>query len=582
MVFVKVLLVVVCIHLCLGQECGTGRREGASCGTEKWRQDSFCFHARCIHSIERPFKLKVVIVYPEDSLSTEERQQGMLVVGEGLELSWQKKKKLRKGPRNQWFLTLSYVGGGKAVLCQVPSQCETTQRHLEFRVFLGNKDMLGSNFRVDLPVSRSLMPKNDIEIPQVSFYPWFNGRDCTVIRPKSYQLEGIGARTISLLLPPSFYENKFKRYKTLIAYGHSTVLSMKTVIADATVRRGLMEEIVVVGLEVKDSVGDVIPTHAPVLKCKHRPLKRGDRTCDYCIKCLSDEFTEPCDKFEFLREINKCASKWTVPGQGYHYLGSVLDVVLPQLSTKYRTNTNRKSLGIMGYGLAGMMACHAALKLSNRFSTAICMSSRFSWPDLDPNRRDFFDLLETNLKNVETMRLYIDANENDDWQFTTAAVSDVAKEAVQLLQDKYQLTLNRELFYFPLTYNGQGKIDTLKPRIVVARLWVPLTTMYKSVGNAVASQSSCSSTLIKQSAAALVAAGDKVGSGRPGFYGQASHLVDNPEGDSCKDRVSIFAMIGSILGTFVGTLVLTIIVMYMCRSPTASKTKIPEVDSLIQ
>lgn len=569
-IFRLLLLLFLGSYGCIGQQCGAVVRDGASCGTEKWRQDSFCLQGKCVRSVERPFKLKVVIVYPEDSLSPDERQKGMLLVGEGLGLSWKKKTKFRKGMKNQWFLSMSYLAGGKAVLCKTPTQCEAKQQQVEFRVFLGNKEMLGPNFLFKLPPSGSLMPKNDVKVPRLSFYPWFDRRDCTVIPPQAFTLEGIGQRKISVLLPASFYENKLKRYSTLITFGHRTLLSMKNVLMDVTARRGLVEEIVVIGLEVNDPVRDIIPSHAPILKCKNSPLRKGDRTCDYCIKCLSDEFTEPCDKFEFLREINKCAKKWTVPGQGYHYLLAVLDKVLPQLASKYRARINKKSLGIMGYGLAGMMACHAALKLSNRFGTAICMSPRFSWPDLDANKREFFQLLGTKLEGICKLKIYIDANENDDWQFTTAAVSKSAEEAVQLLQSKHQFTLNEDLFYFPLTYRGKGRLDTLKPEIILARTWVPLTTMYRAGGNA-AAQTSCSSGLMTNN---RLFNSDASG---PATSNQVSD--DNPGGESCTDQVSVFAMIGSIVGTFLITLVVTIIVMYMCQSSAA---KVAEAEPMLQ
>ena len=561
-VFTFLLSVFLSIHRCGSQLCGEHMKDGASCGVDKWRQDSFCFRGKCIQSVERLFKVRVVIVYPENSLSTEERQKGILLVGEGVGLSWKKKRKLRKGMKDQWFTTLSYTVGGKSVLCKKATECEYSQKYIEFRVFLGNKEMFGPNFRVDLPASGSLAPKNALKVPRVTFYPWFKKQECSVVAPRSFDIEGMGKRKISVLLPASFYENELKKYKTLIVFGQKTLLTMKPIITDVTARRGLMEEIVLIGLEVKDSIRDLIPSHAPVLRCKQTPLRKGDRTCDYCMKCLSDEFTEPCDRYEFLREIKKCANKWSVPGLGYHYLSGVLDTVLPQLAPEYRAKINKKSLGIMGYGLAGMMACHAALKLSHRFGTAICMSPRLSWPDLEEKRRDFFDLLEKESGGFCTLKIYIDANENDDWQFTTAAVFKSAEEAVQLLRKKYGFTLNENLFFFPLSYRGPGRVDTLKPDRVLARAWIPLTTMYRAAGSSAGR--SCSSS---------VAARTFLGRNSKSAVEIASENTD--EENKCKGQVPVVALVSSIIGTLLVTLVVTVIVMHFCRSPAGITEKEP-------
>jgi hypothetical protein len=501
------------------------------------------------------FKFKVVILYPENSLSTVERQKGVLIVGEGLGLSWQKKRKLRKGMKNQWFTTMIYKAGGISVLCKKTTECDQSQKYIEFRVFLGNTEMLGPNFRVKLPVSYSLAPKNDLKVPTLRFYPWFKRRECTVVRElERFQIEGLGKRSISVLLPPSFHENTLKRYKTLLVYGRNTLLAMKNVIADLTARRGLMEEIVVLSLEVKDSIQDVTPSHSPVLKCKKKPRRRGDRTCDYCMKCLSDEFTEPCDNFEFNRELTKCTNKWTTPGLGYHYLGYVIDKILPRLVSKFRANINRQSLGIMGYGIAGMMACHAALKWMNRFATAICMSPRLAWPDLVSKRRDFFNLISTSLGKPCSTKLYIDANENDDWQFTTAAILKSAQEAVRLLQTKHGFVLDGNLFFFTLTYRGTGRVDTLKPYIVLSRLWLPLTTVYPAAGRGTGGGSCSSKTKTflddnDQSPLKITEA-------------ESENFDEETE---CQGKVSVIALVSGVSGTLVGTLVVTIIVMHFCR-----------------
>ena len=520
-------------------------------------------------TLDVTYKIRIELQYPESKVPKIARRLGMFIVGEGIGLSWNKRKKLSKGMKDRWFIVIAYVGSSSAAQCVRPDTCEHNQRYVEFRFYRGRKEMIGPNFRLDLPLATSIGAKNELLIPTARFHPWFDNVAVTLSKPVSYTLRSLGKRRVTVLLPASFRENSHKKYKTLIVLDDKMVPALKGTLSDLTSSRGVMEEIALIGIEVKTK-SDLLPLQSQVLKCKRSPSVRGDRTCDSCIKCFSDEFVEPCEAVDFQMEFKKCAVVSSISGRGMIYLNSILTVVLSELVKTYkgRLRVDRAGLGIMGYGLSGMTACYGAVKFHWRIGTAICMSPRLAWPDMEKSKRFFFDIVENYDKLPSGMRIYMDATENDDWQFTPAAVYDTVKEAVKVLQKKFGFVLDRNLFYHLISRNDKvgRRENALNTKRIYARAWIPLTTMYRPPKGAKPSAGSASCLLEKRPVTQL--------SANRGRTNRVTKTTKKRK--SCpasKGGFSLIVLIGSVLGTFIGTLVVTVIVMYLCR-PSSSPTVI--------
>jgi predicted alpha/beta superfamily hydrolase len=159
-------------------------------------------------------------------------------------------------------------------------------------------------------------------------------------------------RDLVVYLPPSFSENKYANYPTLIMHDGQNLFNDSTSFGGRSWRcadtlndqmgRGLMEEIIVVGVD-----------------------NTADRT---------DEYTYSVDP-----EYGG--------GKGDLYLDFLEETVIPYVKNAFgsRAMLDREYLGILGSSLGGLISCYAGWTRPAVYSRVGCMSSSFWWNTEDFN-----------------------------------------------------------------------------------------------------------------------------------------------------------------------------------------------------
>ena len=151
--------------------------------------------------------------------------------------------------------------------------------------------------------------------------------------------------TIDVLLPPSYAEQKNKRFPVLYVldgqsiWTHSTD-PFGTWSLDGTLSLlhdlGVIDEMIVVGIHTAD---DRLALLSPVAD----PRYGG--------------------------------------GDGDAFLDLVVDGIRPEIDRRFRTIAKRGSTAILGSSMGGLFAFHAAWKRPDIFGKAACLSSSFWWAD---------------------------------------------------------------------------------------------------------------------------------------------------------------------------------------------------------
>lgn len=204
----------------------------------------------------------------------------------------------------------------------------------------------------------------------VDIYPFFGapfGKVSIVEGFESPQLNN--KRALRIYLPPSYQENKRKRYPVLYMHDGQNLFDAKTAAfgvewgVDETINRliaaGKMDEIIVVGI---DNTQDRIPEYTPCCDPKYG----GGRLDAY-------------RKF-------------------------IVDTVKPYVDRSYRTLPRREHSAIMGSSLGGIASVYIAQKEPHIFSKAGGVSSSFWW-----NRG-----ILTQAPPRVPVKFYIDAGTRDD------------------------------------------------------------------------------------------------------------------------------------------------------------------------
>lgn len=177
-------------------------------------------------------------------------------------------------------------------------------------------------------------------------------------------------RALRIYLPPSYDENKAKRYPVLYMHDGQNLFDAKTAAfgvewgIDETVNHliamGRMDEVIVVGI---DNTPDRIPEYTPCCDPKHG----GGR----------------------------------IDG----YMGFVVDTVKPYIDRNYRTLPDRDNTAIMGSSLGGIASVYIASRHPELFSKAGGVSSSFWWNN--------GDLVKHAPQHVP-VKFYLDAGTSND------------------------------------------------------------------------------------------------------------------------------------------------------------------------
>jgi len=251
----------------------------------------------------------------------------MALRGDGLGLNWNKGLTMSKSSTTQfmWTLDLSFNASHVGSL-------------LQMKPLVGDSSWsIGANMQVVVPRGSA----------SVALYPWFrskSGRYSVVGSVYSPQLNN--TRPIVVYTPPSYLENTLKVQRNVLvmqdgqnlfnastAFGGTPWNCGSTI--DQLVVQGAIDELLVIGVY-------------------NTPDRLDEYTYSY----------DPC--YDTVR--GKCVGGG---GKGDLYLDYVIETVVPWTAQRFRIESARPNLGIMGSSLGALISCYAGTDNHTSTSTAI-------------------------------------------------------------------------------------------------------------------------------------------------------------------------------------------------------------------
>ena len=337
----------------------------------------------------------------------------MYVRGNALGFSWKKGVKLNRTETGTWQALVTYQSAVDGFRCQFcVDNTSFGGTFFQYRVFVDDTiDMLGGNLHLKIPISKSSTYFSDT--PEYFAYPWYFSKagSAATFPVESYHLGR--SYNIVIIKPPSFHENPFKRYPTLIVFDLSEEIynSSAHLINNPTVEAGTVGEYVLVGFGDYLSQRDRLDLLTQV-KGNFRFCINGTFE-DNCDGCIPEGITNVTEYIWYM--ANKCGKFINVGGKGNDTLNFLQDTVIPLAKqvTNMRIETDQPNLGIMGMSAGGLMACHAAWTRPDVFGYAACQSPSFWWPGYNDTYNEFFfnnvSLKNPNLRTKRPyQRIYLD------------------------------------------------------------------------------------------------------------------------------------------------------------------------------
>ena len=437
-------------------------------------EDDICHLA--FKPTSQPFLIR--IRYPQNNKYAQKASMNaseMYLRGNGLGLNWKKGKMMTKSTeKDTWKLQLQFTIPGY----ELPSGQKPPAR-FEYRVYLNDsRDMLGPNFVVNLPLSTNV--KNSTKTPEIWEFPWFFNKEGRIIRQSVYSPQFGGNRRVYYMLPPSFYENTYKRYETLIV-NDGFRLIMDMIFPQLTilmVERALIKEILVVGISNDNERLTRFRLFA-VSNGSETHCLNGDDDPEYCNGCLKCN-SSTCSYEMIVKDYRRCY-KWVKiqKPKGQIYLDFIQDTVIPKVRSNYRALSGAKNLGILGHSLGGLMACHAIWTRPQTFGSAVCMASSFWWPFPEngtfPDDAGFEFTTKTLMKHRGVrprQKIYIDVGGEEG-----ETMINPARDASRILASTPYFEMNKNLWF----YIWEGHYHTFIT--AMQRMWVPLIALYGTEGS---------------------------------------------------------------------------------------------------
>ena len=317
--------------------------------------------------------------------------------------------------KDTWQTTVIYQSASDGFRCKHCSNITSfVGEFLEYRIYIDDSvDMVGGNLQLKLPLSMTSTYFSDTPVFQA--HPWFfSWRGSSSILTTKHPLINKTFNTV-IFQPPSFHENPYKTYPTALVLDlNETLYNVSSdIINDAIVEKQTIGEFIIVGFGDydRDSRTSLLPpvdSPAEYFYCANGT--RGDS----CGGCIPDNPGSFSDYLAYMG--NTCGRRGTIMGRGNEILDFLIKSVLPEAkkATINRMSTDQPNLGIMGFSLGGLLACHAALTRPNIFGFAACQSPAFFWPLINATHAYFFfnniTLKDPSKRyNRPFQRIYLDA-----------------------------------------------------------------------------------------------------------------------------------------------------------------------------
>lgn len=326
--------------------------------------------------------------------------------GNALGFNWKTGVKLNSVTKDTWRTVVIYQSTVDGFRCQdCGANSIFTDGNFEYRIFIDdNTNMIGGNFQIKLPISKS--SKYFSDIPEFLEYPWFDAKtgQRSMFSVESPQL----LRNFSVLIhkPPSFMENTYKIYPTVIVFDLTESMHNITI---RLWRRVPLEKAFLLGLGTFLSPDDRLDLLSQVSGNWYTCI--NGTTIDGCGGCVPAgvNFTT----YVWYMEYRCGQPVMNVGGKGNDTLDFIVDAVVPRAQeiANMRMLTDQSNFGIMGFSLGGLMACHAAWTRPEIFGFASCQSPSFWWPYVNfTHSSSFFNTVtlkdETLLHNRPYQMIY--------------------------------------------------------------------------------------------------------------------------------------------------------------------------------
>jgi enterochelin esterase-like enzyme len=434
----------------------------------------FCIEGECLLAfkpIPQPFLVK--IRYPHDNKYAQNASKDaskMYLRGSGLGLSWEKGKMMKNSAeKDAWEFQLEFGIPGY----ELPNDKKPPAR-FEFRVYLDDsQDMLGPNFVVALPLSTNA--KNTSKVPEFWWYPWFFSKKESVIDRYIYSPQLEGTRLVHVILPPSFQENTYKRYETMIVNDGQRLDMIVTQLSILMVQRALIKEVVVVGIpnSYVNRTQLLAVSNGSEIKCISG-TNLAD--CNGCVRCNSSTCS-----YELLVDDYQRCYKWVrIPKvYGQLYLDFIQDTVIPECKSKYRALAGAQNFGIMGFSLGGLISCNAIWTRPQTFGSAACMSPSLWWPfhanATFPDDAGYEFTRDTLMKYRGArprQKIYIDVGGSEGYIMVSPA-----RNASMILAGTPYFEMNKNLWF----YIWEREYHVFMK--AVQRMWIPLIAFYGTEGS---------------------------------------------------------------------------------------------------
>ena len=410
---------------------------------------------------------------------------------------------MEKVSTNTWMATLEYIVDHNSVLCTSLNNCLFTHTALEFRIYTdqsGTGDMVGPSFYFPLPIYNSLSGSADFKAPNLTVYPSFEagGIEKSFILSSNMlipdfirQCKCLNYKSQSILLPPTFYTNRMKKYPVVIVLGNSGKIVIKPLLKHMY-NESAIQEAIVVHLSIKDTCKYSPYSVNTVWKCKG--ASDCHRDCQWCWAPDRDDKCMP-DEFRMLAKKCLIATRcYSIGEQLLEYIEHYL-IHYIQVKVSYRAQLNapRSRISIIGHGYAGLLACYAAITRPHLFGNAGCLSPTLYAP-LDGLTSHRIGLpwtvsnqlaLHPEKKGLYNSQLYyIDIGDNDDFEFPLNDPLAATQNLVGLMKDKLGLEENKNIVLSVVPNEGNGmyrKIGETNENLL-QRLRFPLQAFLKPQG----------------------------------------------------------------------------------------------------
>ena len=512
------------LHFCETKNVGKCITDvhGSSCHQPKsnWQHDGVCLRDEktmrmsCHIPDTRQFKFSIAVRLRQLKVMPGLKKVANLWIrGSGVGLSWEKPLALQKSAYSidKWKVDISYTYDSNALLCLSSSHCSLQQRAIEFRVYkdkLGKEDMLGPNFYIPLPLSNSMAGAVGFTPPEVTVYPWFDGKSTTLQQIHIQPRWSSSTLAFTLILPPSFNFNARKTYPLVLLFGAPTVAH---VLEHMYVHEASIKEALVATTEYQDDAPfcklnpfteDMTPLtfgNSRVWRCKTE-----NQQCHDCQRCWDKQRIEKCEKDEFLNQATRCLQEVDCSGEPDKLLDLIELQLLPEISkvTQSRAQINfpKDRMSIIGFDGAGLFACYAALTRPYLYQNAACLSAPFYWPisslrNVGANRMNqgigqvlqelnYSMLITPGLRLLHmTQKFYIDVGEMDNFFFPVVDQYEHAQWFVQLLKDTLLLEDSVNVLFSVVPKSGKSYYHHKKGGMeIFNRIKLPLLFFLRAEG----------------------------------------------------------------------------------------------------